>query len=73
MEKRHYDVRSRRSQDTGTWLIETPQFKDWLDRRVSERYRVLLGLGDPGAGKTIAWYAYDVDPGKIAHYLKARF
>jgi hypothetical protein len=56
MYKRHHDVRTRRSEGTGGWLLETPEFQMWFENQVLEGFRVLLGLGDPGAGKTFIWY-----------------
>lgn len=61
MYKRHYDVRARRSQGTGVWLIETPEFKSWFENHALEGFRVLLGVGDPGAGKTFILYAFSLD------------
>jgi hypothetical protein len=56
MYKRHHDLRARRSHGTGGWLIETPEFKHWFESRILEGCRILLGVGDPGAGKTLLWY-----------------
>jgi hypothetical protein len=56
MEKRHQDVQSRRTEGTGNWLIETPEFKLWFDHQVLETRRALIGFGEPGAGKTFVWY-----------------
>lgn len=82
MNKRHHDVQARRTQGTGSWLIETVEFRNWLENRSIEECRTLLGLGDPGAGKTFAWYvgmrrykALDLyakklvfDPASTCHY-----
>jgi hypothetical protein len=56
MDKRHHDVQSRRTEGTGSWLLETTEFRAWFDNQVLEGCRALLGLGEPGAGKTFAWY-----------------
>jgi hypothetical protein len=56
MEKRHQDVQSRHTEGTGGWLVETPEFKIWFDNQALEGRRVLLGYGEPGAGKTFMWY-----------------
>jgi hypothetical protein len=37
-------------------LIELPDFSDWFQYQKSQACRVLLGFGEPGAGKTFAWY-----------------
>jgi hypothetical protein len=60
MNKRHRDVQSRRTEGTGSWLIESPEFQTWFDNQALEGPRVLLGFGEPGAGKTFIWYALDI-------------
>jgi hypothetical protein len=56
MEKRHQDVLAKRAQGTGGWLIDTSEFKVWIENQGLEGCRALLGFGDPGAGKTFTWY-----------------
>jgi hypothetical protein len=56
MDKRHHNVQSRRTDGTGEWLIETPEFQGWFENQELEGCRVLLGFGEPGAGKTFVWY-----------------
>ena len=51
---RHRDIRERRVQDVGEWLIQTEEFGRW--RRMSGEEgsdrAVLFCSGDPGVGKT---------------------
>ena len=51
---RHRDIRERRVQDVGEWLIQTEEFGRW--RRMSGEEEsdraVLFCCGDPGVGKT---------------------
>jgi hypothetical protein len=45
----HNDYLSRRQQGTGQWLLESPEYQDWL----STNKQTLFCPGIPGAGKTI--------------------
>ena len=49
-EATHTDISSRRVEDTGRWLLESPAYKSWHDDKSS---RVLWCPGVPGAGKTM--------------------
>ena len=49
-EATHKDISSRRVEDTGQWLLESPAYKAWHDSKSS---RVLWCPGVPGAGKTM--------------------
>ncbi|CAF9938308.1 MAG: hypothetical protein HETSPECPRED_001028 [Heterodermia speciosa] len=49
-EATHTDISSRRVEDTGRWLLESPAYKSWYDSKSS---RVLWCPGKPGAGKTM--------------------
>ncbi|KAK5790661.1 hypothetical protein VI817_007948 [Penicillium citrinum] len=42
---RHYEVRSRRTPGTGKWLLNTPDFQNWLNNDS----RILWLVGDPGS------------------------
>jgi len=50
---RHRDVRERRVDYVGEWLIETIRFKRWcgLERQGAGDKAVLFCYGDPGVGK----------------------
>lgn len=48
--KRHQDVRIRRYDGIGDWLLETPEFKRW--RNGHDGSSTLYVSGAPGAGKT---------------------
>jgi len=51
---RHQDIRDRRIESVGKWLLQTEEFRGWS--AVSEDGRsdnaVLFCYGDPGVGKT---------------------
>ena len=49
---RHNDSISRRKKGTGGWILETDQFKAWLDGKAP----TLWCPGMPGAGKSISMY-----------------
>ncbi|RPA93972.1 hypothetical protein L873DRAFT_1657161, partial [Choiromyces venosus 120613-1] len=51
---RHNDVRDRRVDNVGEWLLKTKEFKSWYDwsREGDCGNAVLFCYGDPGAGKT---------------------
>jgi hypothetical protein len=66
MEKRHQDVLAKRAQGTGVWMIDTPEFKVWFGNEELEGCRALLGFGDPGAGKTFAWYVHQSQSLQVA-------
>jgi len=57
---RHRDVRERRVNDIGEWLMQTEEFRKWCGR--SEKGEaggdsaVLFCCGDPGVGKTFIRY-----------------
>lgn len=52
--RKHNDIRSKRIDGTGGWILKTPQFQSWLNKSDSEKY--LWCHGGPGAGKTILTY-----------------
>ena len=43
------DVLSRRQHGTGQWLLDSPEFKRWLE----SKHEILFCPGIPGAGKTV--------------------
>jgi len=51
---RHRDIRERRVNDVGEWLIQSEEFRRWsrLDGEGEGDKGVLFCSGDPGAGKT---------------------
>ena len=51
---RHRDIRERRVNDVGEWLIQSEEFRRWcaLDGEGEGDKAVLFCYGDPGAGKT---------------------
>ena len=51
---RHQDVRTRRADNVGEWLLQTGEFQRWCDgdQREGRGGGVLFCCGDPGVGKT---------------------
>ena len=51
---RHCDIRDRRVNDIGEWLIQTEEFRRWCEfgREVEGDKAVMFCYGDPGVGKT---------------------
>ena len=51
---RHQDIRTRRADNVGEWLLQTGEFQRWRDGNQHEGYGsgVLFCCGDPGVGKT---------------------
>jgi len=51
---RHWEIRERRVNDVGEWLIETEEFTRWsgLGKEIECESAVLFCYGDPGVGKT---------------------
>lgn len=48
---RHADIIKNRESNTGSWFLELPTVKKWLDGRAEEKSMFCPGI--PGAGKTI--------------------
>ena len=51
---RHQDIRDRRVEGIGEWLLQTEEFKSWCagSGRREANDAVLFCYGDPGVGKT---------------------
>jgi len=49
---RHHDVRNRRLDGVGDWVLENNEFESWHKRQESSGNPTLLCYGDQGAGKT---------------------
>jgi len=51
---RHEDIRERRVENVGEWLMETEEFRSWHDRNGEGEgdKAVLFCYGAPGVGKT---------------------
>jgi len=55
--KVHVDVKSKRLEDTGTWLLELECFRKWCDIKSTDgSERILCCYGMPGAEKRIIRY-----------------
>jgi len=51
---RHQDIRERRVEDVGDWLLQTEEYQNWSNGIHGDEpsNSVLLCYGDPGVGKT---------------------
>ena len=51
---RHQDVRTRRADNVGEWLLQTGEFQRWCYGAHDEESdkQILFCCGDPGVGKT---------------------
>ncbi|KAF8241497.1 hypothetical protein K440DRAFT_503370, partial [Wilcoxina mikolae CBS 423.85] len=49
-DKEHDAIFVKRHQDTGRWLIDCPEFGDWID---AEKSSMLWCYGNPGVGKSV--------------------
>ena len=51
-EYRHYDVRTKRFEGVGNWLLEKREFLEWKGGEGGADKAVLFCSGDPGVGKS---------------------
>jgi len=51
-QKRHQDVRAKRFEGVGNWVLETSNFRKWRDAEDGSVDQVLFCHGGPGVGKT---------------------
>jgi hypothetical protein len=58
-ERRHVDVKAKRSKGTGAWFLNTPAFAAWSAFADGQDYHALLSFGAPGAGKSILLCVFD--------------
>jgi len=51
---RHQDIRARRADNVGEWLMQTNEFQGWCNGAQQEgpEFATLLCCGDPAVGKT---------------------
>ena len=51
---RHHDIRDRRVENVGEWLLQTEEFRNWYagSGGSESENAVLFCYGDPGVGKT---------------------
>ncbi|RPB00964.1 hypothetical protein L873DRAFT_719608 [Choiromyces venosus 120613-1] len=51
---RHQDIRTRRVNGVGSWLLQTEEFRSWCDggRAGESDNATLFCCGNPGVGKT---------------------
>ena len=51
---RHQDIRDRRVESVGEWLLQTEEFRGWCEVSGEGEFDnpVLFCYGDPGVGKT---------------------
>jgi hypothetical protein len=58
-QRRHEDVKAKRSKGTGGWFLNSTIFRRWSALDDIQISHVLLSIGAPGAGKTVLWYVSD--------------
>ena len=51
MDQKQQDVFSQHQDGTGSWFLESPEFKEWAAGNATSR--ILFCPGDPGTGKTV--------------------
>ena len=53
-QRRHYDIRSRRVDEVGNWLLQTEKYRNWSSAIGGGRSDslALFCYGGPGVGKT---------------------
>ena len=51
---RHHDIRTRRVNEVGDWLLQTQEYRNWFDgiREGESGSSALFCYGGPGVGKT---------------------
>ena len=51
---RHQDIRDRRVEDIGEWVLQTEEFRNWYagSKEGGSNKAVLFCYGNPGVGKT---------------------
>ena len=51
---RHQDLRTRRADNVGEWLLQTEEFRRWYDgsQQMVSEHATLLCCGGPAVGKT---------------------
>ena len=56
-QRRHKDIRTRRVDEVGDWLLETDVYLDWFSGIRGEKSdgSALFCCGGPGVGKTYIW------------------
>ena len=54
---RHQDIRVRRIEEVGDWLLQTQEYRNWLGgiRESESDGSALFCYGGPGVGKTYIW------------------
>jgi hypothetical protein len=58
-ERRHIDVKAKRTKGTGAWFLNAPAFTAWSAFVDGQDYQALLSFGAPGAGKSILLCVFD--------------
>ena len=54
---RHQDIRDRRVENIGEWVLQTEEFRSWYTGSEGDQSdnAVLFCYGGPGVGKTYIW------------------
>ena len=51
-DNRHHDVRTKRFEGIGDWLLGTAEFREWREGEDGADEAVMFCSGNPGVGKT---------------------
>lgn len=54
--ERHSEIRSRRTPGTGSWILHTRAFRDWIDE--TSPAKLAWFIGAPGCGKSTLLYVF---------------
>ena len=59
-DNRHHDVRTKRFEGVGNWLLEKREFLEWKGGEGGADKTVLFCSGNPGVGKSYLRYVVEV-------------
>lgn len=54
--EKHFEIRSRRTPGTGTWILHAKAFRDWIDE--ASPVKLAWFIGAPGCGKSTLLYVF---------------
>ncbi|KAF8464666.1 hypothetical protein BDZ91DRAFT_821773 [Kalaharituber pfeilii] len=73
--KRHQAIQASRVKHTGTWLLQSEQFRLWIEGKTNQhRSGQILGCsGEPGAGKTVIALKTALPSSLVIDYISTTF
>ncbi|KAF8465532.1 hypothetical protein BDZ91DRAFT_820130, partial [Kalaharituber pfeilii] len=73
--KRHQAVQASRVKDTGNWLLQSEQFRLWIEDKTNQHQssQVLGCFGEPGAGKTVIALIPALPSSLVIDYISTTF